>query len=290
MSAPEPSNRRPSPRARELAECFVLSNRARPRGGPAGESLGRELGSSLEFADRRGYVLGDDLRSLDWAAYARSDTLLVRLTTEQVAPEVHVALDLSRSMETGPGKASLAVDLAQTFALLARASSARLVLHGIDDGHVPLEAAAFERDGVRFTARAPLGEALRGACSRAPRAALFVVVSDFLVEADAKTLIGPMHGRRVRPLLLQVLSDFERDPGAERGVPTRLEDVEGDEALDVVIDARAVERYARRLDALQAGLRTQARRGGGEFCSVAPSVDLEGELFLPLLDSGILAR
>ncbi len=290
MSQQDSASVRPTPRARELAERFALSSRARPRGGAAGESLGRELGSSLEFADRRDYVAGDDLRTLDWAAYARTDSLMVRLTTEQVAPEVHVALDLSRSMTTETAKAELAVDLAQTFALLARASSSRLVLHGLGDGHVSFEPSGLERDGAVLEARGGVGESLRAACSRAPRAALFVVVSDFLVEVDAKTLIGPLQGRRVRPLLLQVLSEFESNPASERGVPTRLEDVEGAGELDLVIDESALDRYSKRLASLQSGLRAEAQRGGGEFCAVRPASDLDKELFVPLLAAGLLDR
>lgn len=279
---------RPSERVRELAEAFALGRGAKPRGGPAGETLGRELGSSLEFADRRDYQAGDDLRSLDWAAYARSDQLLVRLTTEQVAPEVHVALDLSRSMALDPGKAQLAVDVAELFGLLASASGSRLVEHGLGASPRPIERRELASTGVAFTEPASLEGGLAHAVSRTPRGALFVVVSDFLVEQPARSLLGPLHARRVRPLLVQVLSPFESDPSAHRGAAVRLEDVESEGELDLILDDAALERYRRRLESLRADLRAQAHRSGGEWLSLEPGTGLTPAALMPLVAAGVL--
>src|SRR5215207_6090681 len=69
-----------------------------PLRGRAGERLGAGLGASLEFEDYRPYGPGDDLRHVDWAAYARTETLAVRLYRDEVAPRVDVVLDNSRSM------------------------------------------------------------------------------------------------------------------------------------------------------------------------------------------------
>src|SRR6187431_2387720 len=66
--------------------------------GRAGERLGAGTGSSLEFQDYRPYAPGDDLRHVDWAAYARSELLAVRLYREEVAPRVDLVIDVSRSM------------------------------------------------------------------------------------------------------------------------------------------------------------------------------------------------
>src|SRR5215218_7661101 len=80
------------------ARRFVL---ATPRGGPAnraGTAFGARAGSSLEFRDHRGYEPGDDLRHVDWAAYARSDTLTVKLFREEITPHLDVVIDTSRSM------------------------------------------------------------------------------------------------------------------------------------------------------------------------------------------------
>ena len=72
--------------------------------GRDGDQLGRGTGASLEFQDRRSYVAGDDLRHLDWRAYARTDQLMLRLYREEILPHVEIVVDASRSMATSRGQ------------------------------------------------------------------------------------------------------------------------------------------------------------------------------------------
>jgi len=57
------------------------------------------LGSSVEFAEYRNYIPGDAIQRIDWAAYARSDRLVIRQTHEEVNARTYVLLDVSRSMK-----------------------------------------------------------------------------------------------------------------------------------------------------------------------------------------------
>ena len=101
----------PGPDAARLAEVYRLALGERRTRGPAGERLGKGTGASLEFQDRRVYAPGDDVRHLDWAAYARTDQMMVRLYREEVLPTVELLIDGSRSMAVDPDKAQLAADL-----------------------------------------------------------------------------------------------------------------------------------------------------------------------------------
>jgi uncharacterized protein (DUF58 family) len=58
---------------------YALSLPRRTPAGGAGAVSGQRAGSSLEFCDYRDYQPGDDLRHVDWSAYARSDQLSVKL-------------------------------------------------------------------------------------------------------------------------------------------------------------------------------------------------------------------
>src|ERR687894_226110 len=80
--------------------------------GQAGSTLGHKAGSSLEFKDHRAYEPGDDLRHIDWNAYARTDQLTIKLFREEVTPHLDVVVDASRSMdleETQKGAAAVAL-------------------------------------------------------------------------------------------------------------------------------------------------------------------------------------
>ena len=60
-----------------------LAMRGRAQGGAGGSRRSRQTGSSAEFSDYREYVPGDDIRRLDWNAYARFDRLFLKLFMEE---------------------------------------------------------------------------------------------------------------------------------------------------------------------------------------------------------------
>jgi len=80
----------------------------------------KRKGISVEFADFRGYVPGDDVRHLDWATYARLDQLIVKLYHDEEDVQLHLLVDDSRSMYFGdPQKARYAREVAAAFAWIA---------------------------------------------------------------------------------------------------------------------------------------------------------------------------
>ena len=66
---------------------------------------GREQEARWSFRTTANTPMGDDLRHVDWSAYARSEVLTVRLYREEVAPRIDLVLDVSRSMTVTEEKA-----------------------------------------------------------------------------------------------------------------------------------------------------------------------------------------
>src|SRR5690606_9722395 len=66
-----------------------------------GERRSKRRGQSVEFADYRPYVAGDDLRRIDWNALARLDKFFIRIFLEEVDLSLHLVLDASASMDAG---------------------------------------------------------------------------------------------------------------------------------------------------------------------------------------------
>src|SRR5271156_6675515 len=78
-----------------------------------GERRSKKKGQSVEFADYRNYVIGDDLRFLDWNLFARLDKLFIRLFMEEEDLHFYVLIDNSLSMDFGnPSKLLYAKQLA----------------------------------------------------------------------------------------------------------------------------------------------------------------------------------
>src|SRR5438105_12414113 len=112
--------------ARRL-ERLQLVSRKRLSGQGQGDRGSRRKGSSLEFADYRHYVEGDDPARVDWNIYSRTDTLFVRLYEEEVVLNVHLLVDASRSMDWGePSKLRYVRRLAAALAYVALNASNRL--------------------------------------------------------------------------------------------------------------------------------------------------------------------
>jgi uncharacterized protein (DUF58 family) len=73
------------------------------RGVMVGEQRSRILRPALDFSDHRPYSTGDDLRHVDWNAYARHEELFVKLGESTQGIDLHILLDYSRSMTWEPG-------------------------------------------------------------------------------------------------------------------------------------------------------------------------------------------
>ena len=119
------------------AARYTLSGPPPRGGGAVGGRVGRTAGSGLEFREHRRYLPGDDVRHLDWAAFARTDVPTVRVFREEVAREVSVWLDGSASMGCDEAKRRLAKQIAATFWRSAAADGDRPTLHVLGGADAP---------------------------------------------------------------------------------------------------------------------------------------------------------
>src|SRR5512136_2720846 len=85
---------------RRLEQLQLLAAR-RAKSSARGERRSRARGQSVEFADYRNYVAGDDFRYIDWNLYGRLDRLFLKLYEEERELPVRILLDASESMTFG---------------------------------------------------------------------------------------------------------------------------------------------------------------------------------------------
>ena len=233
-------------------------------GGRVGERLGSGTGSSLEFQDYRPYAPGDDLRHVDWAAYARSELLAVRLYREEVAPRIDLVLDVSRSMVVTERKLLAYGELSGLLACACTStvSDSRLITTAAAQPsslHVP-------EDIERFLACDADRSALEEVHLPFRRRSLRVVVSDFLFPHDSDVLVARLARDCASLAMVQLTLREEAEPSVEGG--RRLVDVEGRGELELIIDETAIQDYRARFSRLRLGLSTAARRVGARFAHV----------------------
>ena len=226
---------------------YALAAPRRSPLGTAGAQLGRLAGESMEFMDHREYQPGDDLRRLDWAAYARSDKMIVKLFRQEVCPHLDLLLDCSRSMAL-EGTEKLRACVALAAALAAAADNAgytrRVYLTGrgcrpvIHDAEQPM----VWQDLAFDSAESP-AESLRTLPPAWRPQGIRVLVSDLLWLGDPLELLTGMTDRAAAVYVLQVLA--AADTGPEPRGNVRLIDSETGQAEELLLDAAA--RYRRNL-------------------------------------------
>jgi len=235
-----------------------------PIGGRVGERLGSGTGSSLEFQDYRPYAAGDDLRHVDWAAYARSELLAVRLYREEVAPRIDLVLDVSRSMAVTEQKLRAYGELSGLLACACGSTVADSRI--ITTSAVQPQPLHIPEDIERFLACDATLSGLEEAHLPFRRRSLRVVVSDFLFPHDADALVSLLARDSAWLAIIQLTLREEAEPVVEGG--RRLIDVEGRGEVDMVIDETAIHDYRARFGRLRLGLSRAARRVGARFAHV----------------------
>jgi uncharacterized protein (DUF58 family) len=253
---------RHDPEVLQALNQFQLGLPRIPVAGMSGEIMGRGTGSSLEFQEYREYLPGDDLRHVDWAAYARSDMLMVRLYREEISPRTEIYLDATRSMTTGDGhKERVTRQLASPFLQLVGRLGGRPQLYLLNDER-PLRGQSMEildsLNVVPFEGLTPLPELLgQGLLPLKPQS-VRIVISDFLFPHDPGTLIRRLAAGAGVLWIIQVLSAWESDPTEMGG--RRLIDIELNAEADLLVNRKAIAAYKERLVRLQEGLLRECRR------------------------------
>src|SRR5436190_23747660 len=115
-----------SPELMHRLERLELVSRKMFLGRMKGERRSKRKGQSVEFADFRNYVAGDDLRFIDWNLYARLDKLFLKLFLEEEDLHFFALIDTSGSMDFGePTKLDYARQLAASLGFIGLIRGAR---------------------------------------------------------------------------------------------------------------------------------------------------------------------
>ena len=255
------------PRVAERLQHLTLTASRAVEGFLAGRHKSPHRGVSVEFVERRGYVPGDDLRHLDWKAWARTDRLSVKRYEEETNLECTLVVDVSASMgyptDGRPTKYDHACQVAAALAhlVLAERDGAALALfdHQLErvlpastsPGHlVPILQALVERQPAGTTDFAAV---LGRMVERITRPGLVVLVSDLFGDpASLATGLSQLGARRHDAIVLHVLHPDELRFPFDR--LTRFEGLEEPERL--LVDPRGLrDDYLRAMEEWRAEVR-----------------------------------
>jgi uncharacterized protein (DUF58 family) len=250
--------------------------RQTPRGA-AGLALGQRAGSSLEFKDHREYQLGDDLRHIDWNAYARSDQLTVKLYREEITPHLDLVVDVSRSMaleDTAKERATAALT-----ALLATAAANAGFGHAVwllGDEIRPLpngNAPPALWGEWALDHRGSAAEVLARGCPFWRPRGVRVLVSDLLWLGEPLLALRPFAESAAAAVVIQLLADSDANPPEEGAL--RLIDAETNQVREIHVDAALARRYRDTLRGHQQNWHQACRGCGALFSTVVAETLLD---------------
>ena len=249
-----------------------------------GERRSKRRGQSVEFADHRPYVVGDDLRFVDWNIYGRLDQLFLKLFLEEQDMTIHIAMDTSSSMSFGqPSKDLFMKKLTAALGYVSLVNNNRVTISSFADGisgqlqnmrgrNYLAQMAEFllttECNGVsRFES------ACRQLAAGRIGTGIMIVLSDFLFKDGFDAGLRRLLGRQYDLYVIQVLCVQELSP--ELTGDLRLIDVEDADVAEITVSSALLKYYKRNLTGYCNELKDFCTRRGATYVLVNSADSVE---------------
>ena len=207
------------------------------------------FGASVDFAEHRGYVAGDDIRRMDWRLYARTDRYYIKEYEADSNANFSVLIDVSKSMgfgRRGVTKLDYAKMLAGCLTYLVHRQRDRVGMVAFDDDiveHVPPSAKHMETvlhvlDRLKPARPGSLAVPMKRLAEHFARRGLLVVVSDLYEDPQAVLdAVAPLRFRGHDMIVFHVLDPAEIEFTYDEA--SAFEDLESGEQIPVVPEALA---------------------------------------------------
>jgi uncharacterized protein (DUF58 family) len=269
-------------------ERLELVTRKVFRGRMKGERRSKRKGQSVEFADFRNYVPGDDLRLLDWNLYARLDKLIVKLFLEEEDLHFYTLIDASMSMDFGdPTKLQYAKQLAAAlgFIGLVRADRVRIETLGqsagqrgpILRGRHSVWRLLSHIESIQPVETTSLATGVKNFCIRNPGKGIVLLISDLMDKDGYETALRYFVSHEMDCYVVHLLSQEELQPDVKGDL--KLVDCEDEDEAEITVSAPLLAKYQQTLAAFTRGAQDFCTRRGMHYMlanNKLPVADLVG--------------
>lgn len=254
--------------------------------GRSGERKSNAKGNSVEFSDFREYILGDDIRKIDWNAYGRMDKLFVKLFMEEKEENFHILIDCSKSMDFGEqNKSVLARRLGAIFSYMVLYNMDRLYVGALKEHSVQLTKGmigqqAFQKvlkelEQYTFDGATNLTENIKKITFSGK--GVTVLISDFYEEGGLEELVKYLSYKKQEIFLIQVLAQEEIEPDMEGTLS--LIDSETSEEEKITMSNKVIKEYQATLSQFETELERICKKYQASFLQVSTSETLKEILY-----------
>jgi len=265
-------------------ERMELVSRKIFRGRMKGERRSPRKGQSVEFADFRNYVPGDDLRFVDWNTYARLEKLFLKMFLEEEDLHFYALVDASDSMAFGePTKLQYATQLAASLGFIGLIRGDRVKIETL--GQSARDAAPVFRgrrslwrmlehlEAVEPGESITMVDGVKNFCLRNSGRGIVVLIADLMEKTGYKDALKYLVSRDMDVYVIHLLSAEELDPDVEGDL--RLIDCEDGDVAEVTVSAPLLKRYKQTLAAFVDGARNFCNRRGIVYLLARNDVPVE---------------
>lgn len=262
-----------------------------------GERRSKKKGQSVEFADYRNYVIGDDLRFLDWSLFGRLEKLFIRLFQEEEDLHFYVLIDNSLSMDFGnPTKLHYAKQVAAALGFIGLVNLDRVVIEAFNDRLTqslpPVRGKRSLWRVLDFLQKlSPAGpsnmkEALRTFGIKAKGKGIVVVLSDFMDKGGYEEALRYLIARQMDIYAIQILSQEEIEP--EIVGDLKLIDIEDEDEAEITVNAPLLKRYKQNLAAYRSAMHEFCTRRGVAYLFTSNQVPFDKLVLSYLRQRGLV--
>ncbi|MBN2588524.1 MAG: DUF58 domain-containing protein [Sedimentisphaerales bacterium] len=249
-----------------------------------GERRTKRRGQSVEFADHRPYVAGDDLRFVDWNIYGRLEQLFLKLFLEEQDLTVHIVADFSSSMSIGdPSKALYIKKLTAALGYVSLVNNNRVTISFFADG---IEGQLANMRGRNYlhnmadfllTAESDGLSNFEKSCKQLVSgrigSGITIVLSDFLFKEGYDSGLRRLMGRNYDLYVIQVLSPKELSPDITGEL--KLIDIEDSDIAEITVSGALLKYYKKTLNAYCNELKDFCTRRGAAYVLTKSSDSIE---------------
>ncbi|WP_270182565.1 DUF58 domain-containing protein [Alkalihalobacillus sp. CinArs1] len=254
------------------------------KGTHRGERKSTKLGTSLEFSDYRLYSPGDDLRQIDWNAYARTKRHYIKRFMDEQELLISIYLDSTSSVMLDKGKREYAQALAVAFGYMGLCGDDRVCLHPVGD---KIPSFPFRKGRAYSTKLLNYVTSLNHIEERATQSfmkdvvrklpkktGISIVISDLMEPLDEiQFTLKRLQAQKQQVRLVQVLSEEEVNPSYKGDL--KLIDSESSTETNVSMSKNVLRSYQKRFESHQHDLAQFCSERGISFvtCSTSETID-----------------
>lgn len=284
-------------------ETLAFNLRADLAGFFGGKHLVRTYGQTVEFSDYREYMLGDDIRRIDWNLYSRFEKYFIKLFTDERQMHTQIFLDCSASMgRTNAAKGAYAVGVAAVLGFLSVHNMDKVSFRlmkgnksedpfGTIVGKNTFYKVINALDEIGFEDETDISSAVTGCMSTGSKDGLSVIISDFFTENDWKKAVDYLTYKKRQVLLIQVLAPEEVEPlynGRVNFIDSEAMDVADPKNMKLKITRSMLNAYDEALKDMQEELKSYCASREASFITVRCDQPLERFFFGELFNIGMM--